>query len=354
MLGWLGLGRTGKGGSRRAVAPSEATPWPPGPAARLSGARAPGIAAGAPASGGGFAEAPPAELGHTASTPRPGPRREPDREPPGLADLDARLPPPGVEARSVGEPRATRHRDPRLGADAAGGGMVRGPDGALRPHYWGHRERLRQRFLAGGHEAMPEYELLELVLFNAIPRVDVKPLAKRLLAAFGDLGGVVAAPERRLLEVDGATPRVHLQLRLVGAMAHRLARARVLDRCVIASWDDLLAYCKTAMAHRSTEQVRVLFLDRKNVLIADEAQGEGTVDHVPVYPREIVRRALEVGASAIVLVHNHPSGDPEPSEEDVAMTARVVEACTAVGIAVHDHLVIGRERDASLRALGLM
>ena len=150
MLGWLGLGRTGKGGSRRAVAPSEATPWPPGPAARLSGAHAPGIAAGAPASGGGFAEAPPAELGHTASTPRPGPRREPDREPPGLADLDARLPPPGVDARSVGEPRAIRHRDPRLGADAAGGGMVRGPDGALRPHYWGHRERLRQRFLAGG------------------------------------------------------------------------------------------------------------------------------------------------------------------------------------------------------------
>ena len=182
----------------------------------------------------------------------------------------------------------------------------------------------------------------------------MKPLAKRLLAAFGDLGGVVSAPERRILAVEGATSKVYLQLRIAEAFAHRMARARVIDRCAIASWDDLLRYCKTVMAHRSTEQVRVLYLDRKNVLIADEAQGEGTVDHVPVYPREVVRRALELNASAVILVHNHPSGDPDPSQEDVAMTARIEEACRAVGVALHDHLVIGRDRDASLRAMGLM
>ena len=280
---------------------------------------------------------------------------DPRPEDPGLADLEARLPPAGVEVRPAGDTRARHAPNRRLDPDVtAGGGMVRGPDGAARPHYWGHRERLRQRFLEGGHAPMPEYELLELLLFNAIPRVDVKPLAKRLLAAFGDLGGVVSAPERRILAVEGATDRVYLQLRIAEAFGHRMARARVIDRCAIASWDDLLRYCKTVMAHRSTEQVRVLYLDRKNVLIADEAQGEGTVDHVPVYPREVVRRALELNASAVILVHNHPSGDPEPSQEDIAMTARIEEACRAVGVTLHDHLVIGRDRDASLRAMGLM
>ena len=326
-------------------------PWPPRPAARLSGGRPREVPGGA--ADPGFAEA---GAGFAASGARPveAPREE-RREDPGLADLDARLPPPGVDALPVGGLRATHRPHPRLGEDVtAGGGMVQGPDGVMRPHYWGHRERLRQRFLDGGHAAMPEYELLELLLFNAIPRIDVKPLAKRLLAAFGDLNGVVAAPRRRVLQVEGATERVHLQLKIVEAFAHRMARARVIDRCAIASWEDLLTYCKTVMAHRDTEQVRVLYLDRKNVLVADEAQGEGTVDHVPVYPREIVRRALELNASAVILVHNHPSGDPEPSEEDVAMTARIEEACRAVGIAVHDHLVIGKDRDASLRAMGLM
>ena len=197
-------------------------------------------------------------------------------------------------------------------------------------------------------------QVLELLLSNVVPRPDVGALAKELLATFGDLNGVVAAPERRLLAVKGTTDRTYLLLKLVETAALRMARARVIDRCAIASWDDLLRYCKTVMAHRSTEQVRVLYLDRKNVLIADEAQGEGTVGHVPVYPREVVRRALELNASAIILVHNHPSGDPEPSQEDVAMTARIEEACRAVGVVVHDHLVIGKEHDASLRAMGLM
>ena len=347
MNGLLGRGR-------RAV-PDGIDEWPPRAAGRLSGARArsePPLASPPERlAAGGFAEGV-ARFG--AADPGAAPRQV-DAIERGLAELDARLPPADVEVRPAGEPRALHRRTARLGEDVtAGGGMVRGPDGAMRPHYWGHRERLRQRFLEGGQEAMPEYEILELLLFNAIPRVDVKPLAKRLLTAFGDLGGVVSAPERRILAVEGATPKVYLQLRIAEAFAHRMARARVIDRCAIASWDDLLRYCKTVMAHRSTEQVRVLYLDRKNVLIADEAQGEGTVDHVPVYPREVVRRALELNASAVILVHNHPSGDPEPSQEDVAMTARIEEACRAVGVALHDHLVIGRDRDASLRAMGLM
>ena len=218
----------------------------------------------------------------------------------GLHDLELRLPPP---LPSELEP------DP-------------GPVSEVRPHYWGHRERLRQRFLAGGHAAMPEYELLELLLFNAIERIDVKPLAKALLAAFGDLNGVIAASEHRLLQVPGTTPKVWLQLRIVEAFAHRMARARVIQRSAISSWDELMAYCRTVMAYRETEQFRILFLDRKNVLIADEPQAKGTVDHVPVYPREVARRALELNASALILVHNHPSGDPTPSDADIAMTQR--------------------------------
>ncbi|MDV7142287.1 DNA repair protein RadC [Tropicimonas sp. TH_r6] len=271
----------------------------------------------------------------------------------GLDDLDARLPPPGIETRPAAEPRyrQTGRLKPEV---AAGGGLVEGDDGKLRPHYWGHRERLRQRFLSGGHEAMPEYELLEMLLFNAIGRIDVKPLAKRLLATFGDLNGVIAAPEPRLMEVEGATHKVYYQLRLAEAFAHRMARAKVMQRQVLSSWDTLMDYCKTVMAHRDTEQFRVLFLDRKNNLIADEAQAEGTVDHVPVYPREIVKRALELNASALILVHNHPSGDPSPSNEDIVMTDRIFEACRAVGITIHDHVVIGKEEDASFRQLGFL
>lgn len=202
----------------------------------------------------------------------------------GLHDMDLRLPPPDIYGRLSPE-QAPRPR----------------------PHYWGHRERLRQRFLTGGHAAMPEYELLELVLFNAIDRIDVKPLAKLLLATFGDLNGVIAASEHRLMQVPGTTPRVWLQLRIVEAVSHRMARAKVIQKCALSSWDELLTYCRTVMAYRDTEQFRILFLDRKNVLIADEPQAKGTVDHVPVYPREVAKRALELNASAIILVHNHPT-----------------------------------------------
>ena len=261
----------------------------------------------------------------------------------GLADLERRLPPPEAFARA-GRSEA---REPRAGAGGTAGACDR-------PHYWGHRERLRQRFLAGGHAAMPEYELLELVLFNAIPRIDVKPLAKALLAAFGDLNGVIAAPEPRLMQVPGVTPRVHLQLKLIEAVAHRMARARVMHREVISSWEALMTYCKTVMAYRDIESFRILFLDRKNVLVADEEQAKGTVDHVPVYPREVAKRALELNASALILVHNHPSGDPTPSRADVDMTAAIDAACAAIGVAIHDHVIIGKETDASFRALGLL
>jgi DNA repair protein RadC len=255
----------------------------------------------------------------------------------GLEDLERRLPPPAA----LRPPAAAPAPDGR-------------PEPDRRPHYWGHRERLRGRFLAGGHAAMPEYELLELVLFNAIPRIDVKPLAKALLAAFGDLNGVIAAPEPRLTAVPGVTPKVHLQLRLLEAVAHRMARAQVMQREVISSWDALMRYCKTVMAYRDTERFRILFLDRKNVLIADEEQARGTVDHVPVYPREVAKRALELNASALILVHNHPSGDPTPSRADVEMTEAIVAALGAIGVTLHDHVVIGKERDASFRSLGLL
>lgn len=256
----------------------------------------------------------------------------------GLEDLERRLPPPGAR------PMPAAAMPPPDGRPV--------PD--HRPHYWGHRERLRQRFLAGGHAAMPEYELLELVLFNAIPRIDVKPLAKTLLATFGDLNGVIAAPEPRLMEIAGVTPKVCLQLRLLEAVAHRMARAQVMQREVLSSWDALMRYCKTVMAYRDTERFRILFLDRKNVLIADEEQARGTVDHVPVYPREVAKRALELNASALILVHNHPSGDPTPSEADIAMTAAIETACAAIGVTLHDHVVIGKAADASFRALGLL
>jgi DNA repair protein RadC len=217
-----------------------------------------------------------------------------------------------------------------------------------------HRARLRERFLIGGPDALPDYELLELVLFRAIPRRDVKPLARALLERFGDFNGVLSAPASRLHETAGAGDAVVTELKIVEAAAHRLARSRVLQKQVVTSWDALLEYCQTAMAHRDTEQFRVLFLDRKNVLIADEAQARGTVDHVPVYPREVVKRALELNASALILVHNHPSGDPTPSQADIDMTEQIQVAANALGITLHDHLVIGKSRELSFRSAGLL
>jgi len=222
------------------------------------------------------------------------------------------------------------------------------------PHQLGHRERLRERFLEGGAGAMPDYELMELVLFAAIPRRDVKPLAKQLIARFGSFAEAIAAPRARLLEVDGVGDAVVAQLKIVEAAALRLSRTAMLNRPALSSWAALIDYCTAAMARSPNEEFRILFLDRKNILIADEVQTRGTIDHTPVYPREIVKRALELGASAVILVHNHPSGDPTPSRADIEMTRDVTAAAKALHIAVHDHLVIGRSGHASFKSLGLL
>jgi DNA repair protein RadC len=217
-----------------------------------------------------------------------------------------------------------------------------------------HRQRLRDRFLQGGAVAMPDYELLELLLFRTMPRQDVKPLARVLLDTFGDVNRVIAAPSARLLAVKGVGQAVVTDLKIVEAVAQRMMRARVMNLPVLSSWAALLDYCHTTMAHLETEQFRILFLDRKNTLIADEAQAKGTVDHVPVYPREVVKRALELNASALILVHNHPSGDPTPSEADITMTIQVQEACQVLGLCLHDHLIIGKSREISFRADGYL
>lgn len=201
---------------------------------------------------------------------------------------------------------------------------------------------------------MPDYELLELVLFRAIPRQDVKPLARRLIEIFGDFNRVLTAPPARLAEIDGIGPAVVTELKIIEAAAQRMARSRIMHRPVLSGWDAVLDYCHTAMAHREIEQFRVLYLDRKNVLIADEEQARGTIDHVPVYPREIIRKALELNASALILVHNHPSGDPTPSQSDITMTARIAQAADSMGITIHDHLIIGKSRELSFRAEGLL
>ena len=226
--------------------------------------------------------------------------------------------------------------------------------GRLPSYMRDHRKRLRERFTTGGAEALPDYEILELVLFRAIPRVDVKPLAWRLLEAFGDFSGVISAPVARLREVDGVGDAVICELKVVEAAAHRLARGRVLRKHVLSGWNALLDYCHTTMAHREIEQFRVLYLDRKNVLIADEPQARGTVDHVPVYPREVVKRALELNASALILVHNHPSGDPTPSEADISMTYKVRDAAEALGLVLHDHIIVGKSSEMSFRADGFL
>lgn len=223
-----------------------------------------------------------------------------------------------------------------------------------KPHYHDHRARLRQRFDDGGPGALADYELLELFLFRTIPRQDAKPLAKALLQKFGTLAGVLGAPVQRIAEVKGAGPAVAQDLKVVQAMLERASKAELHRRTVISSWSALVNYCRTAMAHEPREQFRVLFLDVKNQLIADEVMNEGTVDHAPVYPREIARRALEHSAAAVILVHNHPSGDPKPSAADVAITREIVAATGAVSVKVHDHLVIGRNGAESFKSLGLL
>ena len=233
--------------------------------------------------------------------------------------------------------------------------MGRGFEGAGEAlHYLEHRQRLRARFLDGGAEPMPDYELMELVLFAAIPRRDVKPLAKSLIDRFGSFADAIAAPRERLLEVEGIGESVVTQLKVVEAAALRLSKTRLIGKPALSSWTALIDYCAATMARNPKEEFRVLFLDRKNVLIADEAQSSGTVDHTPVYPREIVKRALELSASALILVHNHPSGDPTPSRADIEMTREIASAAKALRIAIHDHLVVGRGGTASFKALGLL
>jgi DNA repair protein RadC len=251
------------------------------------------------------------------------------------------------------DPRGISDSNPDAGSAAVPAAAL-APGRRLPSYLADHRARLRERFMQGGAAAMPDYELLELLLFRAIARQDVKPLARRLLERFGDFNRVISAAPARLHEVPGVGPAVVQELKIVAAAALRLARSRVIQRPVLSSWQSLLDYCHTAMAHDEIEQFRVLYLDRKNVLIADEEQARGTVDHVPVYPREIMRRALELTASALILVHNHPSGDPTPSQADIAMTARIVTAAEVMGIAVHDHLIIGKSRELSFRSEGLL
>jgi len=212
---------------------------------------------------------------------------------------------------------------------------------------------LRERAENGGLGALPDYELLELIIARSLPRGDVKPLAKALLARFGGLGAVFAASAADLRTVAGVGPGLALDLRLTHEATVRIGRAEASKRTVISSWTALLAYVKVALANEPREQFRVLFLDKKNQLIADEIMNRGTVDHAPVYPREVMRRALEVAASAVILVHNHPSGDPTPSGADVDMTRQVVDAGRPLRIAVHDHLIAARDGVASLKALGL-
>jgi DNA repair protein RadC len=222
------------------------------------------------------------------------------------------------------------------------------------PHYRGHRQRLRARFLEAGAQALADYELIELVLFRAIPQRDLKPLAKSLLAKFGSFAEVISAPKERLREVKGLSDAAIAELKIVQAAASRLARGEIKQRQVLSSWSSVLDYCRAAMAFDAKEQFRILFLDKRNHLIADEQHQTGTVDHTPVYPREVVKRALELSATAVILVHNHPSGDPTPSRADVEMTRAIVEVARPLGIAVHDHIIVGKDGHASLKGLKLM
>jgi DNA repair protein RadC len=222
------------------------------------------------------------------------------------------------------------------------------------PHYHGHRQRLRDRFLTAGGDALSDYEVLELILFRAIPKRDLKPLAKHLLAEFGSFAEVISAPVERLKQVKGLGDAAITEIKIVQAAASRLTRGEIGHRHVLSSWASVLDYCRADMAFDDKERFRILFLDKGNRLIKDEVQQTGTVDHAPVYPREVVKRALELAATAIILVHNHPSGDPTPSRADVQMTQAIIEVARPLGIAVHDHIIVGKDGHASLKALKLI
>ena len=228
------------------------------------------------------------------------------------------------------------------------------PVATPQPHYHGHRDRLRDRARSAGPETLADYELLELLLFRFVPRADTKPRAKALIDRFGSLAEVLGAPVHLLAEVKGIGPAVAFDLKLVAASAERMTKGKLRGKQMLGSWREVLDYCRAAMAFEPREQFRILFLDKKNGLIADEVQQQGTVDHTPVYPREVVRRALELSATAIILVHNHPSGDPTPSRADIEMTKTIVDSARPLGIAVHDHIIIGRDGHASMKGLRLI
>lgn len=225
---------------------------------------------------------------------------------------------------------------------------------AEKPHYSGHRDRLRERFLKGGVNALQDYELLELILFMAIPRKDVKPLAKELLAKFGGFTGVMNAETSALLQVKGLSETSVAALKAVTASAYYLMREEIMKGPILNSWDKLMDYCQATMAHEKKENFRLLFMNKKNELIADEIQQTGTVDHTPAYPREIMKRALELGATALILVHNHPSGDPSPSRADVEMTNAIIEAGKPFSIVIHDHIIVSRNGYNSFKSMGLI
>lgn len=299
------------------------------------------------------------------------PRRRPGLKDDGLKEDGLKDPGdnhgPGVEAEpdaGSAEPVSTEHgdhdersffaetRQSRTSGQAMATDPARTP--APEEHYHGHRDRLRHRFRDGGDRALADYELLELLLFRLIPRRDTKPIAKALLTRFGSLPEVLGAPSHLLTEVKGVGDSVATDLKLVASIAHRMLKGELKDRQVLASWSSVIEYCRAAMAFEAREQFRVLFLDKKNALIADEVQQTGTVDHTPVYPREVVKRALELSATAIILVHNHPSGDPTPSRADIEMTKLIIDTARPLGITVHDHIIIGKNGHSSLKGLKLI
>jgi DNA repair protein RadC len=222
------------------------------------------------------------------------------------------------------------------------------------PHYHGHRDRLRGRFREQGHESFADYELLELVLFQLIPQKDTKPLAKALIKKFGSLAEVMNAPVEELVKVEGIKDNTALALKAITALSHRAMKAELSNKPILNSWTRLMDYCVTTMAHEKREHFRILFLNKKNEMIADEIQNSGTVDHTPAYPREIMKRALELGATALILVHNHPSGDPKPSQADIDMTRHIMKAAEPFNIVIHDHIVVSRSGYSSFKNLGLI
>lgn len=239
-------------------------------------------------------------------------------------------------------------------APLQGSFLEQGAARALPDDRAGHRERLRSRFRSAGADAVADYELIEMVLFRVFPRGDTKPIAKRLLERFGSFADVINAPANRLMEVEGVGERAVEELKLVRAAALRLMRGEIRGRAVLGTWNAVLDYCRAAQGFDERECFRILFLDKKNQLIADEVQQEGTVDHTPVYVREVVKRALELASSALILVHNHPSGDPTPSRADIDMTRMIVAAAKPLGVTIHDHIIVGRTGHASLKSLKLM